>query len=212
MYFTFKDCRDKNGKSFKHILHIGAHHGEEIEEYSNCGVESVCWFEANPSCITHLKERTEPYSHIEQEYFCEALSDANDQKISFNVTSNGQSSSILELGTHLQYYPNIQVVEKITLSTKRIDSLESIIDFNKFDFLTIDVQGAELKVLKGFGEIFNRFPNIKGIYTEINFEQVYIGAAQFDELTEYLKSFGFKVNRYFRFDSHPWGDAFFLRE
>ena len=56
MFFTFKDCKDNN-INFKNILHIGAHYGEEIEEYSSCGVESVCWFEAN-SNFSEKRKRT----------------------------------------------------------------------------------------------------------------------------------------------------------
>jgi FkbM family methyltransferase len=211
MFFTFKDCKDNNNINFKNILHIGAHYGEEIEEYSSCGVKSVCWFEANSNFLEKLKENTKNYTHIQQQYYFDALSDVHGEEVHFNVTNNGQSSSLLEFGTHLQYCPNIQVVDKIQLKTKRLDSFIDEINFSKFDFLTLDVQGAELKVLKGFGDILNIYKNIKGIYTEINFEQVYVGAAHFDELDKYLKSFGFERNRYYKFDAAPWGDAFYYR-
>jgi len=212
MFFSFKDCLDLRSKNFKNVLHIGAHHGEEIEEYYSVGVESVCWIEANPKCMPILIENTKKFDKVKQTYFCHALSDVNDEEIAFNVTNNGQSSSILELGTHLTYCPNIQVIEKIKLKTKRIDSFGEQIQFKNFDFLTIDVQGAELKVLKGFGDIFKNFANIKGIYTEINFEQVYIGAAIVNELDEYLSKFNFKRIKSFKFDAAPWGDAFYYRE
>jgi len=212
MFFTFKDCKDKNNNNFKNVLHIGAHHGEEIDEYSSCGVQSVIWFEANPSCLEELIQKTKTHQHIKQEYFCYALSDINDEEISFNITNNGQSSSILELGTHLKYCPNIQVVQKINLKTKRLDSFVEQIDFSKFDFLTLDVQGAELKVLKGFGNIFNKFTNLKGIYTEINFEEVYVGAPHVNELDSYLCEFKFSRVKSYKFDSAPWGDAYYYRE
>lgn len=211
MFFTFKDCLDNNSNNFRNILHIGAHHGEEIEEYASCGVQSVCWFEANPHCMLELEENTKNHTNVQQSYYCNVLSDKNDEEVVFNVTNNGQSSSMLELGTHLYHCPQIQVITKLNLYSKRIDYFLNEIDFTKFDFVTLDVQGGELKVLKGFGEIFNNFPNIKGIYTEINFEQVYVGAPHVNELDEYLSKFNFKRVKSFKFDVHPWGDAFYLR-
>lgn len=212
MFFTFKDCFDKHSNNFKNVLHIGAHHGEEIEEYYSVGVEYVCWFEANPECMPILIKNTNKFDKVKQTYFCNVLSDTNDEEINFNITSNGQSSSILELGSHSTYCPNIKVVNIINLKTKRMDNFVNEIDFEKFDFLTLDVQGAELKVLKGFGDIFDKYTNIKGIYTEINFEQVYIGAAHVNELDKYLTNFKFNRIKSFKFDSAPWGDAFYYRE
>lgn len=212
MFFTYKDCVSASGIQFKNLLHIGAYQGEEIEEYNQCGVESIVWFDANSDYEHALKQNTSKYGSIAQQYFFEALSDVNDEKVVFNITNNGQSSSILPLGSHLSYCPSIQVIDAREVCTKRFDHFEDKIDLKKIDFVVLDVQGAELKVLKGFGDIFSKYPNIKGIFTETNYEEVYIGAPHIVHLEEFLNNFGFERILNHKFEGFPWGDAFYLRK
>ena len=209
-----KECVVANGnKPFSGVIHIGGHQGEEAQDYQNSGVQRVVWVEANKSLMKFLFDKTAPFNGMKQEYLNYCLSDTDNEKGAFNIANNGQSSSMLELGKHKDLYPHIQYTRKIELTTKRFDSLvrEHKIDMNQYDFINLDVQGAELKVLKGFGNLFVEHKNIKAIYSEINTDEIYVGCAKLDELDGYLFKFGFRkvAQRMERNDG--WGDALFLR-
>lgn len=213
MLIPFTQCIQVFGKPFKGVLHIGAHLGEEGIEYANNGVKYVVWIEGNKTLMRFLFEATRTLP-IRQGYFCEVLSDTNNEKVEFNITNNSQSSSILPLGTHKIHYPNIHVVEKKEVNTVTFKEFykKNIIkiDMDLIDLINLDVQGAELKVLKGFDDLLERFRNIKGIYSEINFEEVYQGASLVEEIDDYLKKYGF--NRVLtKTTPYGWGDAFYLR-
>ena len=153
--------------------------------------------------------------NIKQEYFCEVLSDKDGEIVEFNITNDPQASSILELGTVKNHYPHIHIVEKKELKTKTFNTFyqenKQIIDLKEYDFINLDVQGAELKVLKGFHNIFDEYKNIKAIYTEVNFEQIYIGVSLVNEIDQYLNQFGF-VRMLTAETPYKWGDALYLRK
>lgn len=212
MLIPYQACVNLHGKRFSGVIHIGAHHGEEAEAYMQGGVKSIYWFEANKDIMKHLFDATKIYN-IAQEYVCQVLSDVDGEEIDFKITNNGQSSSILEFGTHQTYYPNIKVVATKKLRTKRFDTVAKNLNINlaNFDFINLDVQGAELKVLRGFGNIFETHQNIKAIYSEVNFEEVYVGASLVEELDSFLGTYNFvrvqTVNT-----PYKWGDALYLRK
>ena len=210
MYITLSECNKLNNKPFKHIVHIGAHDGAEITDYANNGIESVVWVEASRRFMAPLYENTRKYTGVKQEYLNVCLSDVEGEEITFNISSNGQSSSMLELGTHATLYPHITYTGKETVITKRFDklSIEKKLNIDRVDFINLDVQGAELKVLKGFGDLLSS-TNLKAIYTEINFEEVYKGCCLAADLDGYLAPFGFK-RVLTRGECKEWGDALYL--
>lgn len=213
MLITLESCIKSSGINPKGVLHIGAHHGEEGQDYANHGVKYVVWLDANRNVLRHLYDNTK-FLPMKQEYLTAVLSDADNQKVDFLVTNNGQSSSILPLGTHKNHYPHIHVVESREVVTSRFDTFyrENLakIELDNIQMINIDVQGAELKVLKGFGNLLETYQNIKMIYTEINREEVYVGAALVEEIDSYLSQFGF--SRILTKDVHQgWGDALYVR-
>jgi len=60
------------------------------------------------------------------------------------------------------------------------------------DMLWIDIQGAELKALKGLG---NEIKKIKFICTEVKYEEMYINQPLFEDIDKYLSSKGFNVQK-----------------
>lgn len=196
------------------VLHIGASIGQEIQSYTNCGIKQVCWIEANKSLFKNLYDNTCKFP-VKQQYISECLSDADGEKITFNITNNnGESSSILPLGTHKQHHPQVHVVETRELITKRFDTLYkenmALIPLESYSMLNLDIQGAELKALKGFGNLLAKYP-ISLIYSEINIEHLYENCCLVEELDEYLEQFGFKrvITKLTEFG---WGDSIFARK
>jgi len=214
MYINMNQCiQASGGKPFKGVIHIGAHHGEEAQDYVNCGVKNVLWVEANPYIMKNLFDQTRKMS-LQTEYLNEVLSDVDNEETTLNIANNGQSSSILELGLHAIQYPHIQYVKRLPVKTKRFDTAvqenPTKVDMSKYDFINIDVQGAELKVLKGFGELLKQYP-IRAVYTEINFQELYKGCCLVHELDEYLSQFGFK-RLITVAPEKTWGDALYARK
>ena len=84
-------------------LHIGAHECEELSFYNKLGLQDsdIIWVDAIPNKVTEARNRGIP------NVFNAVISNKDDEDIIFNVTNNCQSSSILELGTHAQEYPDI---------------------------------------------------------------------------------------------------------
>lgn len=214
MYIPFKQCVHLNGgQPFKGVIHIGAHHGQEGPQYLESGVQKVIWVEACRTFMAELYDRTMALNGLRQYYVNNCFSDIDGEKVLFNVANNGQSSSMLALGTHATMYPHIKYVDSVEMETKRFDTFmkenERLYHFNDYDFVNLDVQGAELKVLKGFGSYLT-LPNIRAIYTEVNFEHVYKGCCLIGELDEFLESFGF-TRALTAAPERTWGDALYLR-
>jgi FkbM family methyltransferase len=192
----------------KGVLHIGAHKGEELASYDNLGIENVVWIEGNPSLAENLKRRLEPRG--DQLVYNYLVSDTNDQEFDFKITNNGESSSILEMEKHLEHHPHIHVVDSLKLKSKRLDSIidDNKIEIGNYDFINLDIQGAELLALKGLGDKIKSF---KYIYTEVNTGEVYKGCAKIDELDEYLAQYGFERVET-KITEYEWGDAFYIKK
>ena len=196
----------KYNMKVKGILHIGAHDCEELSAYlrNNVPINKIIWLEGNPKLVDKIKKRND--NIIVKNCI---VSDTDNKLITFNITNNGQSSSILELGTHKKYYPHIKYIEKISGKTKRVDTLykEEKIDEKFANFLNIDIQGAELLALKGMGNLLNNFDYL---YLEVNREEIYKGCCLVEELDEYLKKFNFRRVET-KWTNANWGDAFYIR-
>lgn len=178
------------------VIHGGAHLCEEQYVYKQCGLndDTILWIDANPSLC------------VNNNVLNYALSDLNDIEVILNITNNGQSSSILELDKHSNYYPNIVVVDKVSVKTKRLDSI--IHDISKYNFINLDIQGHELAALKGLGDMIN---NIDYIYTEVNTESLYKDCCTLEQLDEYLKQYKF-IRKEIKMTEYGWGDAFYIKE
>lgn len=206
MLIKFREIVNKYGTP-KGIIHIGAHLMEERNDYKSQGLYNTIWVEANPKVYSNIEfVNNEPNN---ERVFNYAISDVDNKIYEFNITNNGQSSSILKLDKHKIHHPQIHVSDVINVHSKRMDSLlsENDININDYDFLNIDIQGAELLALKGFGDLLN---NIKYIYTEINTNTLYKDCALVSEIDEYLSKYGFKRIET-SMTEFEWGDALYIK-
>ena len=187
MYINFTEIVNKWGKP-KGIIHIGAHLLEEREEYLKHDLTNTIWIEANPKIYSQIRNQS---LYVDELVLNHCISDVDNQKLNFSITNNNQSSSILPLEKHLEYHPHIFVTETIEVETKRMDTIlnQYNIDITKYDFLNLDIQGAELLAIKSFGNLLN---NINYIYTEVNIDYLYKDCALMQEIDDYLKQFGFE--------------------
>lgn len=191
----------------KGIYHIGAHRLEENNFYFELGVNTVLWFEANPKICEEMKPTLQYIST--QNMYNELLSDTDGDIVEFYITNNGQSSSMMKLKEHKKYYPNIVVSETISLKTKKMSTFirEQAIDTSKYNFINVDVQGAELKVIKGFEEYLD---TIDFVYAEVNNEELYEGCPLMSEIDDFLSTHNFKRVETLMTAAN-WGDALYIR-
>jgi FkbM family methyltransferase len=190
----------------KSLIHIGAHLAEESEAYDNfnwAGLTGITWIEAQEELVEFLKIKLDANRNRVLKVCAWSLSG---EKKYLNITSNSQSTSLLNFGEHSELYPEIYVKRKCEVKTSRLD--EVLEESENFEFVNLDVQGAELHVLIGMGE---KLSHAKWIYTEVNSAEIYLDNVRVKELDEYLKKFGFKrvVTKWVGKDG--WGDALYVK-
>jgi len=107
----------------------------------------IIWVEALPEKVDKIKKK--PNIIILNE--CISDKDDDDDDIIFHVTNNYESSSILKLKNHLIEHPHIHQIYELPMKTKTLRTLynENNILSYKYNFMNLDIQGAELKALKG---------------------------------------------------------------
>ena len=205
MLISFGEITDKYGAPTG-IIHRGAHLMEERNDYLSKNVSNIIWIEANPKVYSEIEFVN---SNENEKAFNYAISDVDNQFVKLNVTNNGQSSSILALEKHKVHHPHVHVTEVVDVETKRIDTLfaENDLDIENYDFVNIDIQGAELLALKGFGDLIG---SAKYIYTEINTNFLYENCALVGEIDEYLERFGFERAET-SMTPFEWGDALYMK-
>jgi FkbM family methyltransferase len=186
----------------KGILHVGAHDCEEIRDYEVfLPRNKILWIEGLKDKVDYCKHM-HPGVLIEQAFVTDKI-----ETVKFNRANLAQSSSIFDFGLHQIYYPQINYVDSFYTDTKMLKDIIYKYDIH-YNFLNLDIQGAELKALKGMEGYLN---NIDYIYTEVNSDYVYKDCALIQELDEYLLNFGLhRVET--NWTEYRWGDAFYIRK
>lgn len=207
MLIKLQTLIDKYNLKLKGVLHIGAHMCEEYEDYEKAGLNetNIIWIEGNPNLANKIINLFKNRKILNA-----CVSDKDNQEIDFYVANNGQSSSILEFGTHSKHHPQVKFTQTLKIKTKTIKTLyeENNIPNNFANFLNIDIQGAELLALKGMN---NLLLNFDYIYLEVNEEEVYKGCGLIKEIDDYLETYKFKRVET-KITPYKWGDAFYIKE
>lgn len=191
--------------NFKGILHVGAHECEELIDYIKyIHLDKILWVEGIQSKVEFVK-RKYPNLIIEN-----AIVSDKEEYLQFNVSNNYQSSSIFELGRHSELHPHIHYTDSYLVHTKKLSDILLNYKHIPFNFINLDIQGAELKALKGME---NYLDNIDYIYTEVNGSYIYKDCNLINEVDEYLSKFGFKrvETSWYNNDPSTWGDAFYIK-
>lgn len=196
---------------FKGVVHIGAHLAEELDFYEKAGASRVMWVEANPVIYEKLVEKfaIRTNTGVQHSLINKCLSDQDGQVVNFNITNKTQSSSMLNLQEHLKYYPDIKVVSTMSMTTTTFQKVAETTSFNPklYDFLCIDVQGAEMNVLRGFGDLLGTFSKI---CIEVNEEHLYENGALLADIDKHLNLYGF-VNKLTVMTEAKWGEALYVK-
>lgn len=209
MLIPFNQLVQKYGIRPKGVFHIGANTGQEFHAYMAEGVMEQVWIEPIPSVFDQLLKNVSINPSARCIQAC--VSDRSLQNVIFRITNNnGESSSFLKLKEHLQYHPTVleeRCVEMLTLTTDDIIKYYHL-NMERYNFLNLDIQGAELFALKGME---NNLKYIDYVYTEVNDRELYEGCAMVHEIDQFLASHGFAAAECKMTDNH-WGDKFYIRK
>jgi len=193
---------NKYNIQFKGILHVGAHECEELNDYERyISRDKILWVEALPHKVEMCKSRY-PNINIENAIVSDVI-----ENVVFNVSNNGQSSSILEFGLHSQYHPHVHYISTFEGTTTLLKDILPKYNIN-YNFLNFDIQGTELKALKGMEKYLH---NVEYLCTEVNSAYVYKDCALVSELDEYLKEVGL-VRIETKWTDYKWGDALYIKD
>ena len=202
MLINLHDLVRKYNIQFNGILHVGAHECEELKDYE-CYItrDKILWVEAMPHMVQICQKK---YKNLLIE---NAIVSDVVENVQFKISNNGQSSSMLDFGLHSHYHPHVHYVMEFNGTTSLLKDMLPKYDI-QYNFLNFDIQGAELKALKGMEEYLN---HVDYLYTEVNSDYVYKDCALIGELDVYLQKFGlFRVET--KWTDCKWGDAFYIRK
>lgn len=167
------------------VLHIGAHKGQEAHWYNEYSAQ-VLWIEANPEIYNFLIQQIASFEN--QKAMLALLGDVNQEAVPFHVSSNdAASSSIYQFGSELGF-EGLSFTKTLHLPMVRLDSIISATDAASYPHWVLDVQGSELNVLRGSGDLLEQ---CLSIYVEVSTREVYKGGVLFQELKEFLIDKGF---------------------
>jgi hypothetical protein len=188
------------------VFHIGAHNCEELSFYNTLGLSSndIIWIDAMSSKVDDAKNRGIP------NVYKAVITDKDYEDVTFNVSNNIQSSSVLEFGTHSTEHPWVEYIDKILEKSITVDTFfdKNNIDCSKYNFWNFDIQGAELMALKGS---IKNIQYAKVLYLEVNEKELYKNCGLIHEIDAFLEEYKFK-RVVTNMTHHGWGDALYIKE
>jgi FkbM family methyltransferase len=197
----------KYGVRFTGILHVGAHECEELLAYNKyLDRNNMLWVEALQDKVDFCKKKY-PGLKIEQAVISDCVETVTFHRSTNGVLNNTESSSILEFGTHSIHHPHVKYIDEFKVDTKPLSDI--LTNYNiPFNFVNLDIQGVELKALKGMESYLH---SIQYIYTEVNSDYVYKNCGLVSEIDEYLEKFRFRRVETAWCGNTGWGDAFYIK-
>ncbi len=158
MILDLKKLVNKYNLKINGVIHIGAHLGQEYNLYKELNIGDMAFFEPQEKIFKELSNIIPESKHIK--LFNMALGNETGSIKMYIDSYKQQSSSILEPKKHLSQYPHIQFHNEQNVL---IDRLDNIIKSKSYNFISMDVQGYELEVLKGSNQILHNIDYIEYI-------------------------------------------------
>lgn len=181
------------------VIHVGGHHGEEAPYYQQHGVRTVVWIEAEPDAFEVLSRNTASYPDHHCIHALAADQDGEERKFYRHRFRGGAKRgfcSTLPWNTAVvESDPVLSRLETFDVSAMRAVTVATALGEGgfppeRFQYLSINVQGAELMVLRGLREYLDP---IQWIFCdgELAASVRYEGAPTLEELAVWLQPHGF---------------------
>lgn len=185
------------------IFDIGACEGEDAIRYSRLFPNATVYaFEPRPDNLEKIDENLRRYDHGRIEISHLALSDKKGKAIFY--LSSGQpeearhtedwdfgnkSSSLLPPGEEIKKHTSwLEFKETLEVQTERLDNYMAKQGLQEIDFIHMDVQGAELMVLRGAGVSVQA---IKAIWLEVELVELYKDQPLKNDIEQFMEKNGF---------------------
>jgi FkbM family methyltransferase len=202
MLLNFKELVKKYNIHSKGVIVVGAHFGEEHNDYVSAGIQKMIYIEPCAKAFEELKRRFQYAPHVK--LFNVACGDKNEVGVKMytgdNTINKGQSNSLLKPDLHLTIHPGVEFPDIEEVAVEVLDDMDLQPHMTAFEYtlLVLDCQGFENRILMGAERTL---AHIDYVYTEINRREVYEGNAMVEEIDELL-------NEFTRVETGTWvGDA-----
>lgn len=184
------------------IFDIGACEGEDTIKYSKLYPNSKIYsFEPLPQNFEKIKANIKKYEANNVSFFLQALSDKQDNS-TFYVSSGApagyennqewnfgnKSSSLLPPDKVSEEFEWLKFDQQIKVQTNTLFDFCQEQNIEQIDFVHMDVQGAELLVLKGAGSYIKK---IKSIWLEVEKISLYKNQPLKKDIEIFMKQSGF---------------------
>jgi FkbM family methyltransferase len=164
------------------VLDVGAHDGGWARALREAGFAGR---------IISFEPLTAPAGSLDGgwEWLDVALSD-RDGSAELHVSGNRKSSSLLPMRElHVRHAPESRIVGAEQVRVACLDSL-AVVGADERVYLKLDVQGAELDVLRGAAQTL---PRVRIVEAELSAVELYEGQPLMAEVIEHLRSMGFDL-------------------
>lgn len=193
------------------ILYVGANCGQLLWVWLLLGFRNVLMIEPQPEVIPYLESVAKAASGLSLIYdrflgcedatriqLAQCAVGEQEGEAELYVMSQSQLSSLLKPNESLLrpggQSGDISVVDHLKVPVRTIDGLlqelEAGASPRRYNALYMNIQGGELKALRGAPKALE---TLEFIYLENNFEARYDGTPTADELTGFLSDFGFEA-------------------
>lgn len=201
------------GADVKTVFEVGAFDGRDCVRYAELfPAAKVYAFEPVPESFAKVQQKAAGCPRIIA--VNAALADRAGTA-EFHLSNWVDASSLLKPKATGSSFDEYQASTKsITVAVDTIDAVCQRTSVSRIDLLKMDAQGAELKILAGGRQMFERGA-IDMVFSEVHFLESYEGAARFDQIMALLMQHGFHFHNFYGLNHNhrgqaTWGDALFV--
>jgi FkbM family methyltransferase len=197
------------------IVDVGAQHGTTTRQYLDAYPQArIFAFEAD--LANHRRAAGELASYGARVSLARAAVADRAGSASFHVNSHDGTHSLLPIGEQRYWNGPAHNVRRETVETVTLDSFAVTQALNAIDILKMDIQGAELRALRGAESLLAQ-GKIRLIAIEVCFQPLYRDQPLIWQIGAYLHAFGYGLYRIYDSQYHvknervlSWADAIFL--
>lgn len=179
----------------ENVIEVGANLGDDTARYLDVGC-NVYAFEPTPELNLHLKNRFKNYTNY---YPIPAAVDIENGWAWFNIAghANWGCSSIFnfdpDIHSKWEGRPDFNVTDRCRVLTMRLDTFMDIYKIDQVQYLWVDAQGNDFRVLQSLGE---RVKDVVAGQVEVAYEcDLYTGVDNsHTSVVAWLHSHGFETN------------------
>ena len=193
----FEDTVKKSGIRVGGIVHVGAHEGQEVEMYEAMGFDPIVLVEADPDLACALTGKFGERVEV----IAAAAGCAYSTADLYVVDRDTQLSSLYKPVPCMGFRAH-EELHKVTVP---VVPLTAIVD-DRVNVAVVDVQGAELEVMRGAPDTLDL------VVLEVGTDKWYTGQPLRSDVERYMSSSGWKsVDVYAHGPNATWFDITYVR-